>query len=80
MNLSDFDVVHTHTVKLRNLEAAREAVRYNKLTVLVNRSGNLDIAELPSISDCRRVLGDLLDQCIAGEKAALKTYRVDTDA
>ena len=80
MNLSDFEQVDKHVRELRQLEAAREAVQFNHLTVTVNRSGSVDIVALTSLSMCRRVLGELLDQCIAGEKAALATYNVDVSA
>ena len=80
MNLSSFDQVTKHVMKLRQLEEARDAVQFNQLTVEVNRCGTVDIAALTSFADCRRVLCELIDEHIAGLKRALATYNVDTEA
>jgi hypothetical protein len=80
MKLSAFDQVAEYVKELRELEAAREAIQYDPLTVVINnRRGMIDIAALTSDEDCRRELGALLKQRISGVRAALITYNVEVD-
>lgn len=80
MKISDFNAVAKHVAQLRKLQAARDAARYDSVTVLVAREGNkYDITELTSASDCRHALIEMLDRHIAGVRAALQTYKVEID-
>lgn len=82
MNLSAFDQVAEYVGQLRRLQEARDNVQYQGITVTASHrvgDGRSDITKLTSLTDCRRVLVELLDQTISGVKAALKTYNVDVD-
>jgi hypothetical protein len=74
MNLSSFDAVAKLVRKLRALEAARDAVQFNPMSVTVSGrggDGDVNIADITSPAECRLVIITLLDQNIAETRTAL---------
>lgn len=85
MKLSNWDQAAEYVARLKLLQAALEAVKYNQLhcTVIDDHSLNAaryDIAKITSIVEMRSAITDVLRSHIVSAKAGLKTYGVDTDA